>query len=50
VVFPALERQVAKLGLEQAVEVPRVRDRAGKVELYRSARVFVNPSKRKGGA
>ena len=47
-VVPALERQVATLGLGDHVEFAGFVDDDRKVELYRSARVFVNPSEKEG--
>jgi glycosyltransferase involved in cell wall biosynthesis len=44
----ALERQVARLGLRAHVELRGFVSEAEKVELYRSARVFVNPSEKEG--
>ena len=46
--FPALERQVTKLGLDHAVEFRGFVSEQEKVELYRRARVFVNPSEKEG--
>jgi glycosyltransferase involved in cell wall biosynthesis len=43
-----LERQVAKLGLERAVEFRGFVTEEEKVALYRGARVFVNPSEKEG--
>jgi glycosyltransferase involved in cell wall biosynthesis len=45
---PGLERQVAKLGLERAVEFRGFVTEEEKVALYRGARVFVNPSEKEG--
>ena len=45
---PALERQVARLGLGRAVELRGFVDEDEKVALYRAARVFVNPSEKEG--
>lgn len=45
---PGLERQVAKLGLGGAVEFRGFVSEQEKVALYRSARVFVNPSEKEG--
>jgi glycosyltransferase involved in cell wall biosynthesis len=45
---PALERQVARLGLEHAVEFTGFVGEEEKVALYRAARVFVNPSEKEG--
>jgi glycosyltransferase involved in cell wall biosynthesis len=45
---PGLERQVARLGLERAVEFRGFVSEREKVELYRGARVFVNPSEKEG--
>ena len=45
---PALERQVARLGLAASVELKGFVSEAEKVELYRAARVFVNPSEKEG--
>ncbi len=44
----ALERQVAALGLGDHVEFAGFVDDDRKVELYQSARVFVNPSEKEG--
>jgi glycosyltransferase involved in cell wall biosynthesis len=46
--IPALERQIARLGLGAHVELAGFVDEQKKVELYRSARVFVNPSEKEG--
>jgi glycosyltransferase involved in cell wall biosynthesis len=45
---PALERQVAALGLGDAVAFRGFVDEDEKVALYRGARVFVNPSEKEG--
>jgi len=45
---PALEQQVARLGLAEHVELRGFVSEQEKVELYRSARVFVNPSEKEG--
>ncbi len=45
---PALEQQVARLGLAEHVELHGFVSEQEKVELYRSARVFVNPSEKEG--
>jgi len=45
---PGLERQVARLGLERIVEFRGFVSEQEKVELYRAARVFVNPSEKEG--
>jgi glycosyltransferase involved in cell wall biosynthesis len=45
---PALERQVARLGLGAHVTLRGFVDEAEKVALYRGARVFVNPSEKEG--
>jgi glycosyltransferase involved in cell wall biosynthesis len=45
---PALERQVARLGLGHAVEFRGFVSEDEKVALYRAARVFVNPSEKEG--
>lgn len=45
---PDLERQVAKLGLGASVEFRGFVTEDEKVELYRGARVFVNPSEKEG--
>ncbi len=46
--IPGLERQVKDLGLEHAVEFKGFVSEEEKVALYRSARVFVNPSEKEG--
>lgn len=43
-----LERQVARLGIGDAVEFRGFVDEQEKVALYQSARVFVNPSEKEG--
>jgi glycosyltransferase involved in cell wall biosynthesis len=45
---PALARQVARLGLGHAVELAGFVSEEAKIALYRSARVFVNPSEKEG--
>jgi glycosyltransferase involved in cell wall biosynthesis len=45
---PTLHRRVRDLGIEHAVEFRGFVDEAEKVALYRSARVFVNPSAKEG--
>ena len=46
--LPALERQVARLGIGHAVEFRGFVAAAEKVALYQAARVFVNPSEKEG--
>ena len=45
---PALQRQVARLGIGHAVEFRGYVSEEEKVALYRGARVFVNPSEKEG--
>ena len=45
---PALQRQVAELGLGHAVDFKGFVTEEEKVALYRAARVFVNPSEKEG--
>ena len=45
---PALRQHVQRLGITHAVEIRGFVDEEEKVALYRSARVFVNPSEKEG--